>query len=367
MNFDSSFIYRDKEGYCTKLAGSFFKNEKISKKQNYLVDEGNDKFEFVSTAGDKCGDSNFVTTYTFINDEAENSDVQYKKIVPNVMHNNECSRTVDIKTNFGKSVEYLILQRIFNDYWALTGIVFLIIGIYLMILAQNKKATKFVICIIFGEIFAFSIACGIIGINNKHMEWSIFAVGIFFGGFLGYFCLEKNKLFRGVLSITAGFIFGLIMFDIMFLHQNYQYAGILLTDSVLIFMGLWFSFIYLLPEFHYYCDSIIGSYVFIRGISILLQKLGKFGRYRELQLTLYLINRFEFEYANFFYKERWPIYLVFVFFMIAFMIVSMLYYYFKAVGKDEDEEDEKEEKNPEEKLIGAQKTTSTDDNMDELE
>lgn len=366
LNFDSPFIYRDNKGHCTKMAGSYFKNEDIDEKNNFLIREEDNKFIFNSTGGDKCGESNFYTTYKFINDKnLNNSNVVYEKIVPNIM-NLKCSREIEIKTNFEKSIEHLILQRIFNDYWLLTGFIFFIIGIYLMIMAQNKKATKFVICIIFGQILSFSIAVGILDIKNKYMEWSVFSVGLFIGGFIGYFCLEKNKLFRGILSITAGFIFGLFMFDIMFYHQNYQYAAILLTDSVLIFMSLWFSFIYLLPEFHYYCDSIIGSYLFIRGITILLQKVGKYGRYRELQLSLYLINRFEFDYANYFYKEHWPTYLVFAFFIFNFMIVSMLYYYFKAVGKDEDEEEEIDEKNPEEKLIGSQKSTYTDD-IEELE
>lgn len=283
------------------------------------------------------------------------------------MHDGECEYTIELAINFDESIEHLLIQKFCNDYWILTGILFLIIGFYLMILAQNKKATKFIIGIIFGQIIIFTIACVFFSIKFKNMEFFIFPVGIIFGGFIGYFSLGGNRLFKSILSITAGFFMGLISFDIIFLHQNYQLAEVLLTDSILIFAGFFFILIYLLPDYHYYCDSIIGSYIFMRGISILLHKLGKYARFRELQLMLYLINAYEFDYAKYYYDEEWPNYFVYDFFILLFMVVSMFYYFTKAVGRDEDDdEEEKEGKNKEEKLIGNKKTTATEDD-EELE
>ena len=257
---------------------------------------------------------------------------------------------------------HLLIQKFCNNYWYFTGLVFFVFGAYLLVLAQNKKVTKFIVGMIFGEILIFTGACGIFGLKYEHMEWPLFVVGFFIGGFLGYFSLKNNKLYRKYLSITAGFIFGLTMFDIIFLHQNFQLTEILLTDSILIFMGLFFIIIYLLPEYHYFCDSIIGSYLFIRGISILFYKLGKYARYRELQLILYLINNMEFDYAKYYYDEKWPVYYIYDIFIFLFMIASMIYYSLKVVGKDDDE-DEEEEKNPEQKLIGSQKTTFIDEDI----
>ena len=156
--------------------------------------------------------------------------------------------------------------------------------------------------------------------------------------------MKKKKLFRAVLGINGGFIFGLIMFDFIFYHQNFHIAEIILTDSILIFIGLGLVVVYLAPIYHYFFDSVIGSYIFIRGISILMQKLRKYARFRELQLILYLLNRYEFEYAKWFFKVQWPIYFVYDIFMVIFMGISMFYYYTKAVGKDEDD-DEKDEPN----------------------
>ena len=368
MNFESSFIYRDQFGKCTKISGTFFKNEKISDKSNYLIyNKNKNEFVYESNPGDKCVNDSFRAIYIFKNyDEIEYPNVKtnYDITVPNNMHEEECNRTIEVKINFEKSIETLLIQRFFNNYWIFTGIVLIIIGLYLMILAQNQKATKFLISIIFGEILIFSITVGIFGLKLKYMDWILFVMGILIGGFIGYFSLDKNKLYRKFLSLTAGYILGIVIFDLLFLHRNYQVLATLFTDSILIFSLSIFTFIYLFPEYHYFCDSIIGAYLFIRGISVLLQKSGKYGRYRELQLTLYLINHYEFEYANYYYNEEWPIYYIYDIFITLFMIVSMLYYYYKAVGLDEDEEEEKEDDIPEAKLLDVQKTTATEDVMD---
>lgn len=368
LNFDSSLIYRDKEGFCTKITGSFYKNDE-KENENYLIYQDDNSFKYVAPKGDKCSNGQYKMVFNFINIKDTNKNKNnipniewYKIPIPNVM-NHICDYSIDISLNFDDCKEYLLVQKFFNDYWVLSGIIFIIIGLYLILLAQNKKATKFVIGTIFGEIFIFTVTCALFSIKYNYLEWCIAGVGIVFGAFIGYFSLGGNRLFRAILSITAGIIIGLISFDIIFLHQNYQLAQILLTDSVLIFAGLFFIIIYLLPDYHYFCDSIIGSYIFIRGISILLHKLGKYARFRELQLLLYLIGTFEFDYANYYFKEQWPIYFVYDIFMIIFMAASMFYYYVKAVGRDDDDEAE-ENIGKETKLIGNKKSTLTEDDQE---
>lgn len=364
LYFDSSVIYRNGLGHCTRLTGTYFKNKA---NYSYLTYKSPDKFEYISSGGDKCGISNetnitYKTIYNFFHKKIEGISTIIDNRVPNVINEQDCFRTINITFDFGKKTDHLLIQKFCNNYWYFTGLVFFVFGAYLLVLAQNKKVTKFIVGMIFGEILIFTGACGIFGLKYEHMEWPLFVVGFFIGGFLGYFSLKNNKLYRKYLSITAGFIFGLTMFDIIFLHQNFQLTEILLTDSILIFMGLFFIIIYLLPEYHYFCDSIIGSYLFIRGISILFYKLGKYARYRELQLILYLINNMEFDYAKYYYDEKWPVYYIYDIFIFLFMIASMIYYSLKVVGKDDDE-DEEEEKNPEQKLIGSQKTTFIDEDI----
>ena len=360
--YDSSVIYRDNNGNCIRMAGRFFQNET----NNYLTKINDKKFEYITTLGDKCGDSFYYTKYNFINsDKKEEKNVEYNNLkAPSDI--TDCSIDINIHINFQESTEYLLIQKFLNDYWIATGIIFLIIGIYLMFLAQNKKATKILISIIFGEIFTFTNACCLFGLKGRYMEWILLSLGIIIGIIIGYFCLKgRNRIYKTILAINAGLIFGIIIFDFIFCHQNYMLAEILFTDSVLIFIGLTIVTVFLVPEYHYLCDSIIGSYLFIRGISVLMQKLGKYVRFRELQLLLYFLNRYELPYPNYLYKNFWPFYFVYDIFIVIFIGVSMFYYIIKVVGKDEenDEIDEELEKN----LIGDDKSTSINANDEEIE
>ena len=361
LYYDSSAIYRDEDGYCIRVAGSFFKNDR-----NYTLQyTSNSELKYESFKGDICsGNNHYNLTYKFkdSNFYKEKEKVEFQKLdIPNPkISRTGCDRKLDIYTNFEDSTEYLLIQRFMNDYWYFTGTVFLILGIYLMILATNTIATKFVISVIFGEMLTFTIACGMVGLSYKFLEWILFVVGIILGIFIGYFSFNGSKLFKTILSITAGYILGILIFDIIFLHGNFQLSEVLLTDSILVFIGMAVVSIHLAPDYHYLCDSIIGGYIFIRGITILLQYTGKYARYRELQLTLYLINSLEYNLAKYCLDNYWPIYYVYDIFIILFISVSMFYYIVRAVGKDEEEEEN--EKNPEEKLIGAINTTSNEDN-----
>ena len=194
------------------------------------------------------------------------------------------------------------------------------------------------------------------------MEWAFFIIGLVIGLFLGYFCLGGSKLYRVILALTAGFIFGIIFFDIIFTHLCSRLSEILFTDTVIIFMSLFVLILTLQHSFHYFYDSIIGSYVFVRGICLLFKDVGKYARYRELNLLLYLIGKNEIELAKYYYNESWPIYYVYIIIMFLIMGGSIFYYYLKLYKKDEEDLSEKDE-NMQKELL-KEKTTAGDDDKD---
>ena len=353
--FNSLSIYRDQNGHCTRVSDQFYNDH------NYLI-PGENSFKYVSE-GDTCyNDLKYTITYLFQNAEnADKGEVKYDTIpTPHHEMQDGCKLTLNIYINFDHIKDELLIQKFYSDYYIFTGIVFFITGIYLLIFAKYKKITKFVICIIYGEIFTFVIGVGLVGIHYKLMEWAFFISGLGIGGFLGYFCLGGNKLYRVILSLTAGFIFGLIIFDILFTHLCSRLSQVLLFDTLLIFMALFALVIQLQHSLHYFYDSIIGGYLFMRGFCLLIQKAGKFARYRELNILLYLLNRYEVELAKYYYKEKWPIYYVYTILMILIMAGSIVYYFFKLYKRDEEDEIEKEEKNQRE-LIKEKSTAIEDD------
>lgn len=368
--YNSSIIYRDQNQNCTRIAGPFYKGDENDIKYLEYKKDKNEKFIYGAGPGDVClkdYSKRYSMKYVFKNTQGQEW-VDFNTLNA-AGEMTGCEFTLEINANFEQHVEHLIIQKFFSDYFIPTGIILLLGGVYLLILAQNKKATKFVVGVVFGEIFIFGLVSILFSINIEYMEWAIFPVGLIFGGFIGYFCLGGYRLYNAIVSLTAGFIFGLIMFDIIFVNGNYQLTEVLFTDSVLIFMGIVFSIIYLIPEYHYFCNSIIGGYLFIRGLTTLLHKVGKYARYRELQLLLYLIHQMELDYAKDYYDNAWPIYFVYDILMILIMGASGFYYYVKYVGKDlEKLSKENEEKDAQENLVGGGNTTNTDpqDNNDNL-
>jgi hypothetical protein len=358
--FNSLAIYRWPNGSCTRIAGQYFDKDKFLEKKDSI-------FEF-KTTGDFCrtrgGESiNYTTTYKFSDIKGDKDSVDYYGLFkPDKDVKDSCDETLKIQLNFERHTEHLLIQKFFNDYFIATGIIFLIIGVYLLFFAKYKKITKFTISTVFGEIFSFTLGVGMIGTKIPDMQWAFFAAGIAIGGFVGYFCLGGNRLYRVILAITAGFIFGLIVFDVLFTHLVSRFSQIFLFDTLIIFISLSILIICLQHSFHYFYDSIIGSYILVRGFCTLIHKAGKYARYRELQTLLYTIGKYEMEMAKEFYKEKWPIYYVYTIMMFVVMGGSITFYYFKNYKKDEEDEAEIEKENQKKLMKG--RTTSYEDDRD---
>ena len=192
------------------------------------------------------------------------------------------------------------------------------------------------------------------------MEWAFFTTGLAIGGFVGYFCLGGSRLFRVILALDCGYIFGLIFFDIFFTHLCTRLSEILLADTLIIFMSLSVVIMCLNHSLHYFYDSIIGSYIFIRGLCCLIKDAGKYAGYRELNLLLYLISKNEIELAKYYYENSWPIYYIYIILMFAAMAASITYYFLKAYKKDDDYVKEKDD-DAQKQLLKGQSTAVDED------
>ena len=257
--FNSTVIYRNQNGTCIRMAGPYFSEE------DYLQKDG-DSFYFVST-GDYCRYFNnehqyFTTKYLFKDTKDEKDTIDFNHLLtPDANVKRNCYDTLEISVNYKKHTDYLLIQKFFSDYHYFTGVVFLIIGVYLLGFAQFKKITKFTVGVVFGEISSFTFGVGLIGIKYIHMEWAFFIIGLALGGFVGYFCLGGSRLYRVILAFTAGFIFGVIIFDVLFTHLISRLCQILLFDTIMIFMSLALLIIHLQHSFHYFYNLLKNSLV----------------------------------------------------------------------------------------------------------
>ena len=281
------------------------------------------------------------------------------KDIPNTDMSESCYRTLPIDVHYESITDQLLIQKFFSDYYIGTGIIFVILGVYLLAFAKYKKPTKFIISAICGQIVIFTFFVGLIGIHYIYMEWAFLIAGLALGGFLGYFCLGGMRLYRVVLAVTSGYIFGIMFFDIIFTHLCTRLSQILLFDTIIIFISLFILIICLQHSFHYFYDSIIGGYLFVRGFCLLIKDAGKYARYRELNLLLYIIGKNEIELAEYYYENSWPIYYFYLIIMFLIIGGSIVFYYFKLYKKDDEDKIESDEQS--QKQLMGERTTSIDD------
>ena len=131
--FNSIAIYRSSKGECIRMAGQFLNNN------NYLTKVNDSLFVYKST-GDFCkNNTNFTTLYKFKNTTGRES-VEYMKIVVPYSYMNEaCDRTLEINVNFASITDQLLIQKFFSNYHYVTGVLFILIGLYLLIFAKIKR------------------------------------------------------------------------------------------------------------------------------------------------------------------------------------------------------------------------------------
>ena len=129
---------------------------------------------------------------------------------------------MEIEVNFDEITKHLLVQRIINNYYIFTGILFILIGITLCFLGIFKNIIKIIISIIFSELFIFIVFVFIFDFNKKWFEILFMTIGIVSGIGTSYFCLRYISIYKVILSITAGTIFGIYLFDIIFIRSDPQ-------------------------------------------------------------------------------------------------------------------------------------------------
>ena len=260
---------------------------------------------------------------------------------------NESTNHMEIEVNFDEITKHLLVQRIINDYYIFTGILFILIGIALCFLGIFKNIIKIIISIIFAELFILIVFVFIFDFNKKWFEILFMSIGIVLGFGISYFCLRYFSIYKVILSITAGTIFGIYLFDIIFIRSDPQLILAILIDNILISSLSFLVIMNFIKKYYIFLNSIIGGYILARGISIISYKSL---RYRELQIILYFRKEIDWK----FYDEKndglnWDLYWVYDIIIFCFIIISILFYYFHSKYYSKTFEEEDSDSNLEEK------------------
>jgi hypothetical protein len=309
-------------------------------------------------------DSNSFIIKTTPGDQIENTNNQYSTNI--IFYNNSClkdrkyivkqypdinniSNNMIIEVNFEEITIHLLIQRIINNYHYPTGIIFILVGIFLCFFGFYQKIVKLIVSIVLGELITFFVFVIVIGINIKWFEFLFIFIGIIIGIIIGYFSILHTNFYKVIIGLTSGIIFGILLIDIIFIFLEPVLIFPILVDSLLISSISFLIIIKVLNKYYIFLNSIIGGYILIRGLSLLLIN---FIRYQELQIIIYFMDKNERDYfrndnAELHFKLFW----IYDILILCCIIISISFYYYhtnyytKNISETESEiEEENEEK-----------------------
>ena len=295
---------------------------------------------------ERVNGTNYTTDIIFINNKSVTERNYYIEYFPDLT---SIKTNMTIHVNFDNITKHLLLQRVLNNYYLVTGFIFLVPGVILCFFGIYETLVIVTICFVFGQLIIFIFCELAIGIGEKYFEFLLIGIGLLIGAISLYLSKKYLKFYKFVLGMTSGAIFGTFITEIFVFPNGYNFIFSIFIDNLMISVASFLFIVYVIKKFYLYLYSIIGGYIFIRGLSILLFKsLG----YRELQLILYLAGSYEYEY---FIREesrkelQWNLYWIYDILIVVFIIISIIFYRLqrnylkrKLKIKDDDEYDAEE-------------------------
>ena len=350
--YNSQIVYTDnEENKFFVFTGGFFKQREEGPRLK--LNKTNKQYSYSTNHGDICNKKdniNYKTTIIF--EEGNVIDKEYVEIY-HLPNKSNCTNNLNVYFDLDYSKDYLILQKVLNDGYIFTSIIFILLGIYLCFLTSiNLPLTKVIISLVFGQIIMFTIEILFVGNSSAlkgYLYILILIIGLLVGGVIGFLSCIYDKFYLIILSFSSGFVNAIFVFDICFIGSNCTLTPIILIDVILIFTISFIALIRIVPKNYIYYPPVIGSYTLIRGISLIIYNAsGKYG-YRDLQLLLFLTTLNENDFLDEFLKNDFKYFWVYIIFICLILILSEIIAYLidkKMEEKDfyDDEEEEKEEK-----------------------
>ena len=346
--YESQIVYKINDNEYIKFTGGFYKS-------NTTISQITDDLNIVTIYTKQANNSgteykNYTTNIIFINNDTLKEKTYYVRHYPDLKKE---YTNMTIEVNFNHITKHLLIQRILNNYYILTGIVFILIGIILCFFGFYQNIIKVVVSIIFGELITFMILEIFIGIHKIYFEYLFIFIGLVIGAIISFFCIKYINFYKIIISLTSGIISGIYLIDIMLIISFPLLIFSIMIDTIIIASISYMMMIKVLKKNYYiFFNSIIGGYILIRGISILLFKTLRF---TELQLIIYFMNKFEWEsLESIKEKEKeTEFFWIYDILIASFIIISMGFYYYHTdyyrkstmqIDSEYDDDDKEDEK-----------------------
>ena len=239
------------------MTNSYYKNENQGK-----ILEDDKRILIRTSPGDKKDNlpNNYSTDIIFINNKSISDRNYYIENYPDI---NSSKTNMTIHVNFDNIVKHLLLQRVFNNYYIFTGIIFLIPGIILCFLGIYETLVLVTICFVFGQLIIFILCEMIIGINEKYFEFLLISIGLIIGAISFFYSRKNLNFYKFVLGVTSGTIFGIFITEIFVFPSGFYLIFSIFIDNLLVSIASFLFIVYVIKKFYLYLYSITGGYIFI--------------------------------------------------------------------------------------------------------
>jgi hypothetical protein len=204
---------------------------------------------------------------------------------------NSCDNTIVIKSKHAcPLVNYYIIAAYLDKYKIYSGIVIIVIGLFLVFLGNKFiKVTILLVGVIATITFVFMIYFTIFkNIGETHV-WILLGVGGAVGLVLGFCLCKCVKVFIMILGGYLGYLVSIFIYDLLLnnIHASPQVIYWITTLSCIIvfaLLALWLSKVAVVIT-----TSITGGYMVIRGASLYI------GGFPSESMVVDLINNEEWD------------------------------------------------------------------------
>jgi len=191
-------------------------------------------------------------------------------IVLNEALSNDCNPYFSVTHKSGCMVGDLKgIWRFVEDNAFIFAIVFIVVGLFNLILGRKliKPAIAIIFCL--STVVAILFFLYVLILQNDSKEWVLWlllAVSVILGGIVGFFASKFVRIGVFFLGLWAGAGIGLLLNNMVFYKINHVAVLWVLMAVFGLTLGIlsifWYHYIVIV------CTSIIGSFLFIRGISL---------------------------------------------------------------------------------------------------
>ena len=249
---------------CRRLTRNAGQSETISTESN---DQG-DFLHLEYTTQNECkGEENYGISYKIFCDSDHDSDPIFTL---------DEAATTDCRPTFVTTHKAGCKTGDLNGLWrfveansVIFGIIFLVLGLYNLVLGRKLIRPTIGLIFCLATIVVILFLFYVLLLPNavaQWVGWLLLVISIILGGIAGFFASKLVRVGVFLIGVGAGACIGLLLNNLVFYRINHVAVLWVLMSVIGLALGVlsffWYNYIVII------CTSILGSYMFIRGISL---------------------------------------------------------------------------------------------------